>query len=67
MSMRRQIPARAPLARVRGVTMLELMIVITVLGILAAVAYPNYRNAAARAKRSEARAALLQIATQQAP
>ena len=65
MSMRRQISARTPLARVRGVTLLELMIVITVLGILAAVAYPNYRSAAARAKRSEARAALLQIATQQ--
>jgi len=51
--------------RLRGVTLLELMIVIVVLGILAAVAYPNYRDAAARAKRSEARAALLQIATQQ--
>lgn len=49
----------------RGVTLIELMIVIVVLGILAAIAYPNYRSFAARSKRSEARAALLQIATNQ--
>ena len=51
--------------KMRGVTMVELMIVVIVLGILAAVAYPNYRDFAARAKRNEAKAALLQIATQQ--
>lgn len=49
----------------RGVTLTELMIVIVVLGILATIAYPNYREFAARAKRNEARAALLQIATNQ--
>ena len=38
-----------------GVTLIELMIVIVVLGIIAAVAYPNYRDFAARAKRNEAR------------
>lgn len=51
--------------KMRGVTMVELMIVVVVLSILAAVAYPNYRNFAARAKRNEAKAALLQIATNQ--
>ena len=51
--------------KMRGVTLVELMIVVIVLGILAAVAYPNYRDAAARAKRNEAKAALLQIATNQ--
>jgi len=50
---------------VRGVTLMELMIVVVVLGILTAIAYPNYRQYAARAKRTEARAALLQIATNQ--
>lgn len=63
--MRKQSHGASLPARMRGVTLLELMIVIVVIGILAAVAYPNYRDAAARAKRSEARAALLQIATQQ--
>ena len=49
----------------RGVTLLELMIVVVIISILAAVAYPNYRQYVARAKRNEAKAALLQIATLQ--
>lgn len=51
--------------KMRGVTLLELMIVVVVVGILASIAYPSYRDAAARAKRNEAKAALLQIATNQ--
>ncbi len=51
--------------QMRGVTLVELMIVVIVLGILVAVAYPNYRDFAARGKRNEAKAALLQIATNQ--
>lgn len=48
-----------------GLTLIELMIVVIIVGILATVAYPNYRDYAARAKRSEAKAALLKIATNQ--
>ncbi|GMR17353.1 MAG: type IV pilin protein [Gammaproteobacteria bacterium] len=49
----------------RGVTLIELLIVVAIVGILAAIAYPNYRDYVARAKRNEARSALLQIATNQ--
>jgi type IV pilus assembly protein PilE len=49
----------------QGVTMLELMIVVVIIGILTAIAYPNYRDFTARAKRVEAKAALLKIATNQ--
>jgi len=49
----------------RGITLTELMIVVVIVGILATIAYPSYRQFAARAKRNEAKAALLQIATMQ--
>ena len=49
----------------RGITLLELMIVVVIISILTAIAYPNYREYVTRAKRTEAKAALLQIATVQ--
>ncbi len=48
-----------------GITLIELMIVVVVVAILAAIAYPGYQEFVARAKRTEARAALLQAATNQ--
>ena len=45
--------------------MIELMIVVVVLSILIVIAYPSYRQYVAKAKRNEAKAALLQIATRQ--
>jgi type IV pilus assembly protein PilE len=44
-----------------GVTLIELMIVVIIVSILAAIAFPNYQEFSARAKRNEAKTALLQI------
>ena len=48
-----------------GITLIELMIVVVIVSILAAFAFPNYQEFSARAKRNEAKAALLRIATNQ--
>ena len=51
--------------KLRGITLMELLIVIVIVGILAAIAYPNYRDFTDRAKRTEAKAMLLEIAALQ--
>jgi type IV pilus assembly protein PilE len=49
----------------RGVTLIELVIVMIIVGILAAVAIPTYRQYVMRSQRSDAKDALLALATQQ--
>ncbi|NIV18340.1 MAG: prepilin-type N-terminal cleavage/methylation domain-containing protein [Woeseiaceae bacterium] len=51
--------------RQSGITLLELMIVVVIISLMAVIAYPNYREFVARAKRNEARALLLEIAQNQ--
>lgn len=51
--------------QMHGITLIELMIVVIILSILISVGYPQYQDYAARAKRNEARAALLMLATNQ--
>jgi type IV pilus assembly protein PilE len=49
----------------QGVTLLELMAVVVILGILASIAIPSYRGYVMRAQRSEATAFLLRAAAAQ--
>ena len=49
----------------RGVTLPEILIALTIVALLAGIAYPSYRDYAERAKRSEAIAKLLEIAANQ--
>jgi type IV pilus assembly protein PilE len=48
--------------RQRGVTLIELLIVVVIIGILMSIAYPAYRRYIIRANRTTAKTQLLQIA-----
>ena len=53
------------LARVRGFTLIELIIVIAIVALLVAVALPSYRDHVRKSRRAEAQAYLMSVAGRQ--
>ena len=53
------------MARSRGFTLIELMIVVAIIGILAVVAYPSYQNHVRKANRANAQAIMMDLANKQ--
>jgi type IV pilus assembly protein PilE len=52
-------------SRSRGITLIELVIVIIIVGLLAAIAIPGYRQFVLRSHRAEAKTALMNLASAQ--
>ena len=50
------------LNRLRGFTLIELMVVVSIVGFLAMIAYPSYSNYMRQTRRSDAHIALLRLA-----
>ncbi len=51
-----------PAMRLRGFTLIEMMVVIVIVAILASIAYPSYMESVRRARRTDATRALMEAA-----
>ena len=62
---KKQETPSANMARMAGLTIVEMMVVIIIVGILLAVAIPIYKEHTIKARRTEGKSALLQVMQQQ--
>ena len=54
----------APSASQQGITLIEVMIVVAIIGVLAAIAYPGYQQYILKSKRTDMMSEMQNIATQ---
>ena len=54
----------APSASQQGITLIEIMIVVAIIGVLAAIAYPSYQQYVLKSKRTDMMSEMQNIATQ---